>query len=115
MALLKNIISTLNYELTSKHDICKNKDIPLYIQKEVQLSNCYVQIFNVSGNKDSMCIEVVIYLDSTKSTIIEHKKYWFTPNTSNDSMNFIKQGYEYLKTLPEYENALDVLEEGQCL
>jgi hypothetical protein len=31
----------------------------------------------------------------------------------DDSKNFIKQGYEYLKTLTDFQDAADVLETGQ--
>lgn len=40
-------------------------------------------------------------------------RFMFTPSTDDNSVRWDKQAYEYLKTLPEFKNAVDVLEEGQ--
>lgn len=41
------------------------------------------------------------------------KEYNFVPDVTEEAKNIFKQGYEYLFSLPEYKNAIDVLEEGQ--
>lgn len=75
--------------------------------KEVQFENTYIQIVFDSGNKENRDIDVVIYDNSQKQNVIEQKRYHFIPNIENESVNFIKQGYEHLKTLDEYNDALD--------
>jgi hypothetical protein len=39
----------------------------------------------------------------------------FTPNTSDSANNYRKQTYEYLKTLPQFEGAIDILESNQSI
>lgn len=67
------------------------------------LSNAYIRIDNVDGGKDAMGLSVSI--SDGERTL--HKSYVFTPSVANDSENFIRQGYEYLKTLPEFAGAAD--------
>ena len=38
---------------------------------------------------------------------LEQKIYNFIPSVEDTSSNFIKQGYEYLKTLDEYADLVD--------
>ena len=51
--------------------------------------------------------QVVFYADSSKEQVIEYKQYTFIPSVADGSANFIQQGYEYLKTLPEFADAVD--------
>lgn len=41
---------------------------------------------------------------------IEIEEYNFTPGVGNESENFIRQGYEYLKILDEFRNVIDLLD-----
>ena len=72
------------------------------------LENAYIKITKQTGNKDNINIIVSIFKDKQSSD--ENKEsitqyvYNFTPNLEE---NFIKQGYEYLKTLNEFKNAVD--------
>jgi len=75
-------------------------------------NNCYIKITNLSGNKDLINIQVTVY-DTKGGKILNRKNYSFTPSVSDTSKNFIKQGYEYLKTLDEYKDAVDLLDEEQ--
>ncbi|RYD07011.1 hypothetical protein N752_00080 [Desulforamulus aquiferis] len=47
-----------------------------------------------------------IFSDSEK--YIEKRFYEFTPSVDEGAGNFIKQGYLYLKCLPEYIDANDI-------
>lgn len=87
------------------------------LSKDVVLSNgltannAYIRIDTVSGYKGGLDISLNSYL--TKQGFengmgyLEQKIYHFIPSVDDGSSNFIKQGYEYLKTLPEYSDAVD--------
>lgn len=81
------------------------------------IENAYIRIDTVSGYKGGLDISVNSYI-SQKAFIngqgyLEQKFYKFIPDVEDTASNFIKQGYEYLKTLEEYKDAVDLLDEGQ--
>ena len=78
-----------------------------YIIKDLNYPNCYVAITNVVGNKTLLEINVAYYADESKSQKLQTKHHTFTPSVADNSANFIAQGYEYLKTLPEFADAVD--------
>jgi hypothetical protein len=82
-----------------------NTDIGLLIE------NAYIRIDEQSGNKESINLRIRSYLSQEKQTAgcawISEKIITFTPDVSDGAPNFIKQGYEYLKTIPEFETAVD--------
>lgn len=117
MALEKNIEIQIKYilddfskvELRQINDTIKDALlIPFKVQK------AYIKINTLSGTKEKMNIGVNVF-NSEKNILIQSNCYAFTPNVTDQSDNFIKQGYEYLKTLPEFTGAIDVLEDGQML
>ncbi|MEY8763327.1 MULTISPECIES: hypothetical protein [Clostridium] len=81
--------------------------------EDKQLDNCYIKIDDYKGDKTSINVTVGIYKDKTLTQKYNQKQYTFTPDISDLSKNFIKQGYEYLKTLDEYKDAVDLLDQGQ--
>lgn len=87
-------------------DIIKN-GMPATIQEQVEYPESYVMIKRVSGDKIKISLQVVFYADNSKEQAIEYKQYTFTPSVADGSTNFIQQGYEYLKTLPEFADAVD--------
>lgn len=103
MALQIKKEKTLVYKCFS---IIKN-NMPDVIEKQVEYPVCYVMIKNVSGDKSKISLQVVFYEDNSKEQAIEYKQYIFTPSVADGSTNFIQQGYEYLKTLPEFADAVD--------
>jgi len=72
---------------------------------QLSCNNAYWKIVAVSGNKDEVKISVDV---SNNGQTIGSKTYGFTPSVDGGSANFIKQGYVYLKTLPEFSGAEDV-------
>jgi len=58
----------------------------------------------LNGDKEKVSIQVFTYKEANE-LLIESKSFSFTPNL--DGENFIKQGYEHLKTLPEFAGAID--------
>lgn len=86
--------------------IIKN-NMPDIIEKQVEYPSCYAMIKNVSGDKSKIFLHVVFYADNSKEQAIEYKQYEFAPSVADGSANFIQQGYEYLKTLTEFADAVD--------
>lgn len=115
MALKNDVNCKLIYELMNQYEIAVDKEIPISKEETLVLENCYIKIKNVYGNKNSLTLNVCIYSSCDKTVIIDELIYTFVPSVEVNSDNFIKQGYEYLKTLPEYSTATDVLEDGQML
>lgn len=76
------------------------------------LTNAYIRIDKQSGTKEQIDLRVRTYVsreakDNLKQWADE-SIYSFVPLVDDGSVNFIKQGYEYLKTLPEFLTAIDV-------
>lgn len=66
--------------------------------------DAYVMILSVSG-KSQLKATVCVYADATKRQLLRTSVCEFPANM--DGPNFIRQGYEYLKTLPEFAGAAD--------
>ena len=102
-------------------------NINLYLAKQTGLNNAfdsvYLKIEKVHSNKEKCTLEVSSYLVRNESaeaydtegmkTIISNEvksklysnSYSFVPVLEGD--NFIRQGYEYLKTLEEFKEFED--------
>jgi|HigsolmetaAR206D_1030411.scaffolds.fasta_scaffold12044_2 hypothetical protein len=79
----------------------------------IELPAAYIKIDEQSGI-EKIYIRVSYYasrghrLDG--KAWLEQEVYSFVPSVADDAPNFIKQGYEYLKTLDKFKVAIDVLE-----
>jgi hypothetical protein len=71
---------------------------------EVELDT-YIQVIDVAGTKDAAMCNVRTRKESANGGILSDTVEEFTPDM--DGPNFIKQAYLYLKTLPEFEGAVD--------
>lgn len=89
MALQKTITLTDNFDI------------------EVSITDCYIKVTDMKGNKDLMSF-MVDYHKASDQGSIHQKRFTFTPSVADNSDNFIKQAYVYLKTLPEFSGAGDV-------
>lgn len=115
MALKKNYTLNIPYEL-GRNNFKDNyaailtpvqfEGLDNVINKEFHIESAYIRIDSFTGNKNIIEITVGIYKDELNQAFIQSKMYSFTP-TIESTVNFIKQGYEYLKTLPEYATAID--------
>ncbi len=78
----------------------------------MELKEAYIRISFLSGNENVIIITVNFYV--SKAAYDEGKEefqktdYRFEPDIRDNAANFFKQGYEYLKSLPEFEGAYDV-------
>lgn len=80
----------------------------------IDVKDAYARIFHIQGDKSNLSIALQYYV--SQSAVEEQKPpfkegyYQFVPSVEDDAPNFIKQGYEHLKSLPEFADAIDVLE-----
>lgn len=86
------------------------------IQKKIvfnglNVENAYIRIDTVSGYKGGIDISVNSYVSKEAfengDGYLKQQMFNFIPSVEEGSENFIKQGYDYLKTLPEFDNAVD--------
>lgn len=89
----------------------------LTLSNGLTISNAYIRIDTVSGYKGSLQISVNSYSSQQDfqngKGYLDQKIYNFIPSVVDGSANFIKQGYEYLKTLDDYKDTTNVLEDNQ--
>lgn len=75
------------------------------------LESAYIKIETTSGNAEMQNLNVCIYADHSARTDgkdpVEQRYYTFPCSVADDSPNFIKQGYEWLKS-QEFADATDV-------
>lgn len=84
------------------------KHTPMGFSSPAIVKNCYVRIDSINGTKNKLSLTVSFYNKSNNLMIVAHQNlYEFFPNINDNSQNFIKQGYEHLKTLPEFTGATD--------
>lgn len=94
----------LNFKKKVVYTCAELKDT---MEQEVTYPDCYVVVGNISGNKNVVRMRVDYYEDSSKKKLLQNKFMDLFPSVADDSENFIKQGYEYLKTLEEFKDAED--------
>lgn len=79
-----------------------------------KVDEAYIRIDTISGNKNEIVSSVNSYTSQQAflegSPYLEQKFYIFTPDVSPNAPEMWTQGYNYLKTLSEYTNAIDVFE-----
>lgn len=74
-------------------------------QEESIFPDAYFRIDKLDGSKYLILITVGCY-KANELTLLYETKVSFVPDLNSNS-NFIKQGYEYLKALPEFTDATD--------
>ena len=77
------------------------KTLPGFTGK-LTAANAYFKIEQVFGNKLDVSLVVGGYVGDVR---VSGETYNFTPDMEKG--NFIAQGYDYLKTLPEFSEAVD--------
>jgi hypothetical protein len=63
----------------------------------------YIKIEYVVGDKES--IKAIVKFSYESNAF--HKQYQIPVSVGSEAKNFIAQSYEYLKTLPEFADAVD--------
>jgi hypothetical protein len=75
---------------------------------EVDLIDCYVRVNSLHGTKTTMTANVDVFKKSEgeyPAVLLANEKHEFAPRL--DGPNFIVQAYNHLKTLPQYQGAVD--------
>ncbi|AVK50679.1 hypothetical protein AXY43_23150 [Clostridium sp. MF28] len=117
MALSKNVDVNIYYNSYDDNINVLTKidsSVISVITKIVTVNSAYIKILNQNGDKNNLVLNVGIY-DKKDGTLLKQECYSFIPDVSSTSKNFIQQGYEYLKTLEEYKDVVDLLDEGQTV
>jgi hypothetical protein len=73
----------------------------------ITAANAVWRIDGVVGNKTRLSVNVGVYKDISMEKKIGQQTFDFQPFVGESAKNFIVQGYEYLKSLPEFKNAQD--------
>lgn len=71
---------------------------------DVVFNDAYIKVENLAGDKSHIRMDVSIQ-KKVNEKIVDRKHFVFVPDLSGK--NFIAQGYDYLKTLPEFAGAID--------
>lgn len=78
----------------------------------IVLTDAYVRIDNVDGNKYNMALKVGVYTSAQEAqngtAPVDTKIYVFTADVEDTAENIYKQGYEYLKSTDDFADAIDV-------
>jgi hypothetical protein len=93
------------------------------LKKDITLDNglvakdAYIVISSIQWTRKSCILTVESYCNQEyfhdDKSKISSKVFGFIPKITDGSLNFLKQGYEYLKTLDEFNGAIDLLDEGK--
>ncbi|MEK5439396.1 MULTISPECIES: hypothetical protein [Paenibacillus] len=86
----------------------------IHSQTGMEIPNAYIVMPHMEGGKELLKINVKIFISREAykegKVPVEDTYKSFVPSVEEGSGNYHKQSYEYLKTLPEYAGAIDVLE-----
>lgn len=78
----------------------------------IALPNAYYRISTVGGDKGNQILTLCLYASQESfeegKDCLEQRYYEFVPSIEDEAPNFIKQGYEHLKTLEQFSGAADV-------
>jgi len=82
----------------------------------LSVTNAYARVDNRSGgNKTEMNFALNYYISQQAfmdgKAFVKQEHYSFEPSVDEGAPNDIKQCYEHLKTLQEFADSIDVLEE----
>jgi hypothetical protein len=86
----------------------KTVDVKNNFGETTQLTDCYIKVIRIIGDKDSLSVTVGFFKDSSQQVEYFNKVYGFQPNVDETSTNFIKQAYEHLKQLSDFAGSSDV-------
>jgi hypothetical protein len=71
----------------------------------ITTASAYHVITGIDGNKECLAFSVDVYEDSSKEVYLGKLRFAFTLDL--EGPNPIKQAYQFLKTLPEFSDAVD--------
>lgn len=72
--------------------------------EESVITDCYIKVSTVSANKEQVNASV-LYMKEAGGKVLHVEGFEFPSNL--EGPNFIKQAYDYIKTLPKFAGATD--------
>jgi hypothetical protein len=82
------------------------KFTPVGLSREIEISDAYHRVESVSGSKDKITATYSVRESADTPSALWEDSCEFVPIIDSGE-NFIKQAYDYLKTLPEFADATD--------
>jgi hypothetical protein len=81
------------------------------LPSDIEVDNSYARIQSFDGDKDGISVLLFYYKDQDsflkgKAPFLQ-QHYSFVPSVAEDAANYHKQGYEYIKSLPDFFDAID--------
>lgn len=80
--------------------------------ENMAFEQAYHKISSLTATVEKINIEVQVYKDESREYVVDYLSFAFDSN-NNAGADLIQIGYALLKTLPEYNGAVNVFEEGQ--
>lgn len=85
--------------------------ISIQLNNGLEVPNSYIKVGSLNGDKESLRIVLFRYASQQAALegkeFIDIKEYTFKPAEEDNSLRWDRQAYEYLKTLAEYDGAVD--------
>ncbi|MCQ2009268.1 hypothetical protein NOM01_04570 [Sporolactobacillus sp. STSJ-5] len=85
----------------------------------ITLNNVYVRVYTVSGGKDAGKIIADFFKSRDDATngarALKTEIIGITFDVTSSAKNFVIQAYDSLKTLTEFQGAMDIMESGQSI
>lgn len=79
--------------------------------KNITVENAYIKAESFTGDKNELTFYMRAYKDADSSLSIENvltsKEIKFIPDSSETSVRWDKQAYDYAKALPDYAESID--------
>lgn len=83
----------------------------------LNINNAYYRVTSLESDHKVTRFFLAVYVSRDEFLMgrgaLELENHLFNPDVSDDAPNFFRQAYAYLKSIDNYEDAVDVLEEGQ--
>jgi hypothetical protein len=79
----------------------------------LEVPNAYIKIISVGTDKTYANATIGVYVNEEQEEPVYTHAYVFGVDMTDNAKNVWKQGYDYLKSLPKFADAVDVLEENQ--
>jgi hypothetical protein len=70
------------------------------------LTDCYIRVDRIIGGKLG-AHATVCFMSPSKDAVYLERSYEFTPTVGDGAKDFVAQAYDHMKTLPEFEGAVD--------
>lgn len=107
MALQKDYNFTVEFRPNVADEFFLEKLKEQLKTETITFENAYHKIIDIKGNKNLIEFTVGVFTNQNQEKLVGYKFYKFTPDVEENSANFLQQGYEFIKTLEEYETAED--------